>query len=173
MREAAVGRQQRQSRQQQDQAPMASEFAGSPRVDRGRSKTNPGLHQVYQEREGTEGFENAARPGVRGKLTEEKSMKGLGTVLVGAAAALSLAGCIVIGSSAISEKTGNGTAISTHANDMGILRLAIPQDLTQKANSDLLSQCKSGKLTDVQTELTMRDFLIVQLYDISVAAVCE
>lgn len=56
---------------------------------------------------------------------------------------------------------------------MGFLRLVAPPDLTQKANSALVAQCSSGKLTDVQTELSVRDVLIVQLYQISVAGICQ
>ena len=101
-------------------------------------------------------------------------MRGIRGLMVGAIAmAVSVSGCIAIGSSAISSKSGNGAAISAHANDMGILHLVIPQDLTQKANSALMSQCASNKVTDVQTELTMRDFIIVQLFDISVAGLCQ
>jgi hypothetical protein len=100
-----------------------------------------------------------------------KAIRGLGLAAIGIVL-LSLGGCIVIASSAISEKSGSGTAVSADADDMGVLRLIIPENLTQKANTALAAKCQ-GKLTDVQTELTMRDFLIVQLYEVSVAGVCQ
>jgi hypothetical protein len=102
-------------------------------------------------------------------------MKGIKGLALGAiaVAGLSLSSCIMIHSSSISDMTGTGTAISATADDMGILHVVIPDNLTQKANSELTTQCKSGKMTDVTTELTMRDILIVQLYEISVSALCQ
>jgi hypothetical protein len=89
-------------------------------------------------------------------------------------AALSLSGCILIYSSAISSKSGNGAAVSAQASDMGYLMLVAPQNLTQTANSQLMAQCSSGKVTDVQTELNVRNFFgIVQLYTLNVAGLCQ
>src|SRR5579863_7488420 len=89
-------------------------------------------------------------------------------------AALSLGGCITIGSSSISSKHGGtGRPISADFSDMGILRLTVPANFTRSANDALVGQCQSGKVTDVQTELQMRDFFIVQMYDDYVSGVCE
>jgi hypothetical protein len=95
----------------------------------------------------------------------------VGAALIGIS--MSLAGCIFISSSAISDKSGSGgTPVSASASDWGFLLLTVPNGLTGKANAQLTSQCASGKLTDVQTELTMRNFLLAQLYNISVDGVC-
>ncbi len=89
------------------------------------------------------------------------------------AAALSLSGCIFMRSSSISDSAGKGTTVSTQASDMGYLTLIAPADVTQMAATQLLGQCASGKLTNVQTELTVRDFfLIVQQYQSSANGVC-
>ncbi|HUY27353.1 MAG TPA: hypothetical protein VMV27_08025 [Candidatus Binataceae bacterium] len=91
------------------------------------------------------------------------------------ALAFMASGCIVISSSSISNSTkaGAGNAVTAQASDFGILRLAVPNGLTQTANANLLTQCTSGKFTDATTELSMRDFIIVQQYQISVSAVCQ
>jgi hypothetical protein len=58
--------------------------------------------------------------------------------------------------------------------DYGILHLSEPEGLTSATDADLLKQCQSGLLTDVQTELSMRDwFLIVQYYTVTASAVCK
>ena len=59
-------------------------------------------------------------------------------------------------------------------SDYGILHLSAPGNLTSNANAALASQCQSGMITDVQTELSMRDwFAIVQYYTVTAAAVCK
>jgi hypothetical protein len=45
--------------------------------------------------------------------------------------------------------------------------------LTSGANSQLAGSCPSGKFTNPQTELAMRDFIIVQYYPVTANAVCE
>lgn len=79
----------------------------------------------------------------------------------------------MIHSSAISDRISNGQAVSTSVSDYGILHLTVPNNLTQSANSQLVAACPSGKLSDVQTELSMRDFILVQMYSISAGAVCQ
>lgn len=88
------------------------------------------------------------------------------------AACLSTSACIMISSSSISDRAANGAAISANASDMGFLHLVAPQGLTNTANTNLLGQCATGKVTGVATELTMRDFLIVQLYNVAVNGNC-
>jgi hypothetical protein len=56
----------------------------------------------------------------------------------------------------------------------GILHLSAPSSLTSDTNAALAKQCQSGMLSDVQTELSMRDwFLIVQNYTVTATAVCK
>jgi len=90
-----------------------------------------------------------------------------------AAAALSLGGCVFMKSSSISDSAGKGNAISAQASDMGYLLLIAPDNVTQTASDQLVGQCGSGKVTDVQTELSVRDFFgIVQLYQSNANGVC-
>ena len=96
----------------------------------------------------------------------------LSTLVVGAC--LSLSACVWINSSAISEASGGGSPVTVAHSDYGILHLSEPSSLTSDANADLAKQCQSGRLTDVQTELSMRDwFLIVQYYTLTATAVCK
>ena len=96
------------------------------------------------------------------------------TLAVGAFLSTLLSACIFIHSSTIGESTGAGSAISAAHSNYGILRLTKPQGLTSEVNADLVRQCSSGLLTDVQTQLSMRDwFLIVQYYTVTVNAVCK
>ena len=91
-------------------------------------------------------------------------------------ASLALSGCIYMSSSSISEstKTQAGNTATASASDWGILHLTAPQGLTGVANQQLASACPSGKFTDVQTELSWRDFLgIAQLYTVSAVAICQ
>lgn len=88
-----------------------------------------------------------------------------------------LGGCVSLNSSSISEvsNASSGQTVKvTVSGDPGILHLIAPKDLTQKANQELLSKCSSGKLTDVQTQLSTRDYLgIVQIYKVRASAVCQ
>jgi hypothetical protein len=88
-------------------------------------------------------------------------------------ASMALSGCVVLESSSIGERraTGQGTTAST--DGYGILRLTVPVGLTTGANSQLATGCPSGKFTNPQTELTMRDFIIVQYYTVTADAVCD
>jgi outer membrane protein OmpA-like peptidoglycan-associated protein len=106
------------------------------------------------------------------------TMRGVGALLrslaLGAFLSPSLSACVLIHSSTISESTGSGSAVSAVDSDYGILRLSKPQGLTSAASADLAKQCPSGLLTDVQTQLSMRDWLlIVQYYTVMANAVCK
>jgi hypothetical protein len=92
-------------------------------------------------------------------------------LLVGALSML--AGCVFIRSSSISDSAGTGNAVTASASDMGFVELIAPQGLTHSANQQLASQCPGGKFTDVQNELSVRDFFLVQLYSLSADAVCQ
>ncbi len=88
--------------------------------------------------------------------------------------ALLLSACVFVHSSTIGQTTGGGSAVSATDSDYGILRLSKPEGLTSAANADLVKQCPSGLLTDVQTQLSMRDWLlIVQYYTVTANAICK
>ena len=103
------------------------------------------------------------------------AMKFPNSIFVAAALAaiVQLCGCIFVQSSAISDRGGAGNPIAASASDLGYLHLIAPQGLTQTALSNLLSNCATGKVSGVTTELTMRDFFIVQSYNVSVTGTCS
>jgi hypothetical protein len=103
------------------------------------------------------------------------TMKFLRSIFSGAALVViaQLCGCIFVQSSAISDRGGSGNAISASASDLGYLHLVAPQGLTQTALSNLLSNCATGKVSGVTTELTTRDFFVVQSYNVSVTGTCS
>jgi len=88
---------------------------------------------------------------------------------------LALSGCITISSSSISDSTRTqaGNTATASATDWGILLLTVPQGLTGIANQQLASACPSGKFTDVQTELSMRNFVLAQMYMVNAVAICQ
>jgi hypothetical protein len=82
--------------------------------------------------------------------------------------------CVFVNSSAISESAGGGSPVNAAYSDYGILHLTAPSSLTSDANAALAKQCQSGLLSDVQTELSTRDWLlIVQYYTVTTSAVCK
>jgi len=90
-----------------------------------------------------------------------------------AAAAMSMAVCVVMRSSSISDVSGKGSPVTAEASDMGFLHLTEPGNLTDAAAGKLVGACPSGKVTDVQTETSVRDFLgIVQAYESDANGVC-
>ena len=103
------------------------------------------------------------------------TMKRLNSILVAAmlAGCALTYGCVFVHSSAIADRSGAGNPISANASDLGYLHLVAPQGLTQTALSNLLSNCATGKVSGVTTELQMRDFFIVQSYNVSVSGVCS
>jgi len=88
---------------------------------------------------------------------------------------LVLSGCIMVSSSSISESSRSqaGNTATASATDWGILRLTAPQGLTGVANQQLASACPGGKFTDVQTELSMRDFILAQMHSVNAVAICQ
>jgi outer membrane protein OmpA-like peptidoglycan-associated protein len=110
----------------------------------------------------------------KGRSTKSAIAALLQTLVVGAFLAVSLSACVFIHSSTIGPTTGAGSPVSAADSDYGILRLSKPEGLTSAANADLMRQCQSGLLTDVQTQLSMRDwFLIVQYYTVGANAICK
>ena len=86
---------------------------------------------------------------------------------------VSLSACVFVRSSSISESVGGGSPVHSEYSDYGILYVTAPTDITSAANAALASQCQTGRLTGVQTELSMRDWLVVQYYTITAAGVCK
>jgi hypothetical protein len=88
---------------------------------------------------------------------------------------LVLGGCVMLTSSSISDstKTGAGNTATASVSDWGILMLTIPEGLTAAANQQLASACPSGRFTDVQTELSMRNFFVAQKYEVDAVAICQ
>ncbi len=103
------------------------------------------------------------------------TMKRLNSILVAAmlAGCALTYGCVFVQSSAIADRSGAGNPISANASDLGYLHLIAPQGLTQTALSNLLSNCATGKVSGVTTELQVRDFFIVQSYNVSVTGTCS
>jgi outer membrane protein OmpA-like peptidoglycan-associated protein len=97
------------------------------------------------------------------------------SALVGCAViSLWMSACVFVRSSTIGQTTGAGSAVSASHSDYGILLLSEPQGLTAAAHSELAKQCPSGLLTDVQTQLSVRDwFFIVQYYTVDANAICK
>ena len=85
---------------------------------------------------------------------------------------LSISGCVLLRSSTISDRSDNGQTVSARLGDYGIVRLTVPEHLTPDVNSKLVAQCPSGMLTNVRTELSMREFFLIQWYTVSANAVC-
>jgi len=84
-----------------------------------------------------------------------------------------LSACVLIRSSSISESTGTGSKVNAEYSDYGVLHLVAPDTLTSEADAALAKQCQSGLISGVQTELSMREFLIVQYYTVDVAGTCK
>jgi hypothetical protein len=83
-----------------------------------------------------------------------------------------LSGCVWLRSSAISDRAGNGQTVRVSTGDYGILHLTTPDGITEVANSQLVSQCQ-GKLTNAQTSLYMREWVLIQWYTVDAVAVCQ
>ena len=87
---------------------------------------------------------------------------------------LLLSACVLIHSGAISEGAAGGSSVKAEYSDYGILHLTAPLNLTSDANAALARECQSGMLSNVQTELSMRDWLlIVQYYTVTATADCK
>ena len=71
---------------------------------------------------------------------------------------VTVSSCVLLRSSTISDRSGNGQSVSARLGDYGIVRLTVPEHLTPDVNSKLVAQCPSGMLTNVRTELSMREF---------------
>ena len=84
-----------------------------------------------------------------------------------------LSGCVWLRSSAIADRAGSGgQTVRVSTGDYGILHLTTPDGITEAANSQLVSQCQ-GKLTNPQTEMAMREWILIQWYTVNATAVCQ
>lgn len=102
-------------------------------------------------------------------------MKRLLAISLAGGAAL-LSGCVSIPSSTISDRppASNATTVRVvEEGGLGVLHLTSPKDLTTRADADLLAQCPSGRLVNVRTQLSDRDWVwIVQDYKLRAEADC-
>ena len=107
-------------------------------------------------------------------ITEKTMLKRLATLvrLSLLAASLVLSGCIVLQSSSISDRSGGSQTVSVFSSDYGILHLTEPEGLTEATNSKLVGQCQAGRVTSVVTELSMREWIIIQWYTVSASGIC-
>lgn len=92
---------------------------------------------------------------------------GLGLAMMG------LSGCVFVMSGTVSSTAAKGNAVSAEASDWGILHLSVPEDLTTRVNGQLTGACPSGKVSNVATELTLREFFLAQMYTVSATGLCQ
>jgi hypothetical protein len=90
-----------------------------------------------------------------------------------ALALFGLSGCFYMMSGTISATSAHGTPVSAASSDWGILYLMIPNGLTTTANAQLVGQCPSGRISNVTTQLTVRDFFLAQMYTVSATGSCQ
>ena len=84
-----------------------------------------------------------------------------------------LSGCVWLRSSSIGNRAGSGgQTVRVSTGDYGILHLTTPDGITEAANSQLVSQCQ-GKLSNPQTSLYMREWVLIQWYTVDAVAVCQ
>ena len=85
-------------------------------------------------------------------------------------------GCVSIHSSSVTERLPVENSVTVRVveeGDLGVLHLTSPQDLTNRADVSLLGKCPSGRLVNVRTQLSDRDWLgIVQDYKLRVEGEC-
>ncbi len=93
--------------------------------------------------------------------------------LFAASALLMMSGCYVVNSGTISSTLAKGNIVSASATDWGILHLSAPEGLTSNVDAQLLSQCPSGKVSNVSTELATREFFVAQMYTVSANGSCQ
>lgn len=100
--------------------------------------------------------------------------KQINAILIGLilAICMSAGGCVFIRSSAISDRAAVGAPLTGTVSDYGYVELIAPPGLTQAALANLLSNCATGKLSGVTSELQVRDFFVVQYYTVSASGSC-
>jgi len=84
---------------------------------------------------------------------------------------LSASGCTTLLSASTTEiLPGNTEVIKVSETGYGFLHLNIPEMNIQPA---LRSKCPNGTVNGVQTLLSVREFVVFQLYEISATAYCK
>jgi hypothetical protein len=79
--------------------------------------------------------------------------------------------CVQHYSHAVSASTSTqGSPVVAEASGIGVLALTVP-DLN--ASDELKSKCPSGKLSNVETQASMRNWFFVQAYSVEVHAICN
>jgi hypothetical protein len=86
---------------------------------------------------------------------------------------LGLCGCFAVVTGTISSTPAKGNTIGASASDWGILHLTVPQGLTSNVNGQLQGQCASGKISNVSTELDVREFFLAQQYTVVASGYCS
>jgi hypothetical protein len=80
-------------------------------------------------------------------------------------------GCVQHYSHAVSASTSTqGSPVVAEASGIGVLALTVP-DLN--ASDELKTKCPSGKLSNVETTASMRNWFFVQAYSVEVHAICN
>ncbi|HYB91794.1 MAG TPA: hypothetical protein VEC38_12200 [Candidatus Binataceae bacterium] len=86
---------------------------------------------------------------------------------------LGASACIFVQTGTVSSSAGKGNSATASASDWGILHLTAPEGLTSTVNSQLLSQCPSGKVSNVSTQFDAREFFVAQLYTVTASGQCQ
>jgi outer membrane protein OmpA-like peptidoglycan-associated protein len=90
---------------------------------------------------------------------------------------LATSGCVSLSFSSITgtENGNKGHVIHVEkTGDPGFFHLNSPDELTREANQELMALCPTGRVSNVQTLLSQRDYLwVVQTYKDRVTAICE
>lgn len=90
-----------------------------------------------------------------------------------AASLFGLVGCAMIQTSTISSSSAKGNNVSGQAAGWGVLHLMAPDNLTASASGEMMGQCPSGRISNVQTELQTREFFVAQMYTVSAMGFCQ
>ena len=85
---------------------------------------------------------------------------------------ISVSGCVVKSSQMITDVAPpSGKRVEVKTGGVGVLSLTTPK-LDQKAQERIRAQC-SGEMVNVNSQLTRRDFFIVQYYVLTVTGDCK
>lgn len=80
--------------------------------------------------------------------------------------------CVSISSQGLTDiGPSNEKAVKAKAKGFGVLHLTVPK-LEKEGEARLLEQC-DGEVVNVNSQLTMREFFIVQLYVLKLTGDCK
>lgn len=99
-------------------------------------------------------------------------MKKLFVMMTTLVMAASLAGCVAVHSSNVSDQgSATGKTVEATVEGNGILHLTAPE---LSGNTKLSEQCSGSSVKNVQSTLSMRDVLgFVQMYSLKLKGQCE